>query len=93
MPFAIRSMTGLAADFFGLPDRGYLREGMYADIAILDRSRLLDPATFQEPRQFSRGAVHVLVNGTFAIREGRPRAWAGLPIKRGGAIHGVTSQD
>jgi len=90
MPFAIRSMTGLAADFFGLPDRGYLREGMYADIAILDRSRLFDPATFQEPRHFARGAVHVLVNGTFAIREGEATgALAGLPIKRGGTIHGA----
>ena len=34
MPFVIRSMTGLAADFLRLEDRGYLREGMLADVAV-----------------------------------------------------------
>ena len=39
MPFAIRSMTGLAADFLHLDDRGYLRAGAIADIAVFDGDR------------------------------------------------------
>ncbi len=87
MPFAIRSMTGLAADFLEVPDRGYLREGMWADVAVLDPSRVRDRATYLEPHQYSDGTVHVLVNGTFALRDGElTAALAGVPILRGGEL-------
>lgn len=89
MPFAIRSMTGLAADFLRIADRGYLRPGMYADVAVLDRERIEDRATFEDPHQYSEGTVHVLVNGAFAIRNGKPtHALAGLPLVRGGGVFG-----
>ncbi|TVP47661.1 MAG: hypothetical protein EA350_04610 [Gemmatimonadales bacterium] len=89
LPFAIRSMTGLAADFLGLPDRGYVREGMYADLVVLDLENLRDLATYEEPQQFSEGAVHVLVNGSFAIRSGEATgALAGQPLLRGGEVFG-----
>jgi N-acyl-D-amino-acid deacylase len=70
VPFAIRSFTGLAADFFRLADRGYVRPGMWADLAVLDLDAYRDRATFEDPHQFADGAVHVLVNGEFAIRDG-----------------------
>ena len=83
MPFAIRSMTGLAADFLHLDDRGYLREGAVADIAVFDPDRIRDRATYDRPRQVSEGTVHVLVNGRFAIRDGAATgALAGRPIRR-----------
>ena len=83
MPFAIRSMTGLAADFLRLDDRGYLRAGAVADIAVFDRGRIRDRATYDQPRQLSAGTVHVLVNGRFAIRDGDATgALAGRPIRR-----------
>ena len=83
MPFAIRSMTGLAADFLHLDDRGYLRAGAIADIAVFDRDRLRDRATYDDPRQQAEGTVHVLVNGRFAIRDGDATgALAGRPIRR-----------
>ena len=83
MPFAIRSMTGLAADFLHLDERGYLREGAVADIAVFDRDRIRDRATYDRPRQPSEGTVHVLVNGRFAIRDGAATgALAGRPILR-----------
>ncbi len=69
-PFAIRSFSGLAADFFGLRDRGYVREGLRADIAVLNIDSYRDLATMEDPTRISEGAVHVLVNGTFAIRDG-----------------------
>jgi len=81
--FAIRSFTGVAADFYRLPDRGYLREGYIADITILDPDRYRDLATFAQPRLYTEGVVHVLVNGTFAVRDGRTTgAMAGVPLKR-----------
>ena len=83
MPFAVRSMTGLAADFLRLDDRGYLRAGAVADIAVFDRGRIRDRATYDDPRQPSEGTVHVLVNGRFAIRDGEPTgALAGRPVRR-----------
>ena len=81
--FAIRSFTGLAADFFRLPDRGYLREGWVADITILDPERYTDLSTFQEPQRFAEGVEHVLLNGVFSIRDGESLgALAGVPIPR-----------
>lgn len=81
--FAIRSFSGLAADFFRLPDRGYLREGYVADITVLDPDRYRDIATYSEPRQFTEGVEYVLVNGTFALRDGvATSVLAGLPITR-----------
>jgi N-acyl-D-amino-acid deacylase len=86
LPFAIRSMTGLAADFMGWTDRGYLRAGYAADITVLDLQRVRDLATYDNPQQYSEGTVHVLVNGAFAIRDGvATGALAGRPLVRGGA--------
>jgi N-acyl-D-amino-acid deacylase len=86
VPFAIRSMTGLAADFLGLSDRGYVREGMHADLAVLDPERVRDRATYEEPQRLSEGTVHVLVNGRFALRDGALTGnLAGVPLLRGGA--------
>lgn len=81
--FVIRGYSGLAADFFRLPDRGYLREGYVADIAVLDPERYRDHATFENPREMTTGAVHVLVNGKFAIRDEQATGvMAGIPLTR-----------
>lgn len=81
VPFAVRSMTGLAADFLRLPDRGYLREGARADVVVLDLDRYRDRATFENPHQFAEGVVHVLVNGRLAVRDGEATGTlAGVPI-------------
>lgn len=81
--FVIRSFSGLAADFFRLPNRGYLREGYAADLAVLDPATYRDNATFEAPREYATGAVHVLVNGTFAIRDREATgALAGQPLLR-----------
>ena len=91
MPFAIRSMTGLAADFLHLDDRGYLRAGAIADIAVFDGDRIRDRATYDQPRQPAEGTVHVLVNGRFAIRDGDATgALAGQPIRRTTRTGGIT---
>ena len=87
MPFTIRSMTGLAADFLHLSDRGYIRPNMYADIAIFDRERIKDVARYDDPHHYSEGTVHVLVNGAFALRDGKhTENLAGVPLLRGGGV-------
>lgn len=86
LPHAIRSMTGLAADFLSWPDRGYLREGYAADIVVLNLDAVEDLATYENPHQYSLGTVHVLVNGVFAIRDGEATMeLPGRALVRGGA--------
>ena len=85
VPFAVRSMSGLAADFLGWTDRGYVRTGYAADLAVLDPATLQDRATYEEPQQYAQGTVHVLVNGVVAVRDGEATgAMAGRPLLRGG---------
>jgi len=68
--FAIRSFTGLAADFLRLPDRGYVRTGYVADLLVLDPKLYQDKASYQSPQLVAEGANHVLIGGRFAIRDG-----------------------
>ena len=60
---AIRRMTSLPAQKFGLNDRGLLKEGFAADIVILDPEKVSDRSTFDVPHQFSEGIPFVIVNG------------------------------
>jgi N-acyl-D-aspartate/D-glutamate deacylase len=81
--FMIRSFSGLAADFYRLPDRGYLREGYAADVVVLDPNTYRDNSTYDEPRQYASGVEAVLVNGQFAILDGVPTgALAGEALTR-----------
>lgn len=68
---AVRSMTHLPATVFRMRDRGQIREGAIADLVVFDLERVRDLATFTRPHQLSEGMVHVLVNGRFAIEDGR----------------------
>lgn len=67
---AVYKMTGLPATIIGMVDRGYIEPGMAADLTVFDPETIIDHATFEEPRQFSEGVEHVLVNGVFALQDG-----------------------
>ena len=53
----------------GMKKKGRLQEGMDADIIVFDPETVTDTATFEEPLQLSKGMQHVIVNGTFLIRD------------------------
>jgi len=59
MEEAVRKMTSLAASRVGLMDRGVLRPGMMADIAIFDPATIQDVATYQDPLRYSVGVKDV----------------------------------
>jgi N-acyl-D-aspartate/D-glutamate deacylase len=93
LPFAVRGMTGLAAGFLGLADRGLVKQGFAADLVVFDLARLRDRATYERPHQLSEGMVHVMVNGRFALRDGNPTGTlAGVPLMRGGRPYRERSQ-
>lgn len=67
---AIRKMTSLPAKRIGIDDRGLLRAGMVADIVIFDAAKVIDRATYHNPRQFAEGVCFVLVNGVVVLDQG-----------------------
>jgi N-acyl-D-aspartate/D-glutamate deacylase len=68
---AIRSASGLPADILHLPQRGYLKEGYYADLVVFDPATYRDRATFDRPHQYATGVGFVFVNGKAAIEDGK----------------------
>ena len=67
---AIRRLTSLPASRLGLTDRGVLRKGAWADIAIFDSAAFADQGTTFEPNQTAVGMHHVIVNGKLALKDG-----------------------
>jgi N-acyl-D-amino-acid deacylase len=86
---AVRKMTSLAASRVGLMDRGILRPGAFADIAVFDPKTIHDTATFADPMHYSVGVRYVFVNGRPVVwdgtitdeRPGRPVRGAGYQAK------------
>jgi N-acyl-D-amino-acid deacylase len=79
---AVQKMTGMPARRVSLSDRGFLREGMYADITIFDPQRVIDHATFEMPNQYPEGIEYVIVNGQISVDQGkRTPALSGRPIR------------
>jgi dihydroorotase/N-acyl-D-amino-acid deacylase len=79
---AVEKMTGMPAKRVGLKDRGLLREGMFADIAIFNPQTVIDRATFEAPNQYPEGVSYVIVNGQLSVDQGkRTAALAGRPLR------------
>jgi N-acyl-D-amino-acid deacylase len=67
---AVRRLTGLPATNLELDRRGFLKEGMFADVVVFDPATIADRATFEKPHQYSVGVKHVFVNGVHVLRDG-----------------------
>jgi N-acyl-D-aspartate/D-glutamate deacylase len=68
---AVRKMTSLNAAKLGIPDRGLLRSGNYADVAVFDAERIVDKATYENPFRYSEGVVYLVVNGKVVLEQGK----------------------
>ena len=68
---AIRKMTSLPAARMKLWDRGLVRPGFMADLAVFDPATVRDRSTFANPKQYSEGVRYVMVNGGLVVDDGR----------------------
>jgi N-acyl-D-aspartate/D-glutamate deacylase len=79
---AVRKMTSKAAARVHIADRGILRPGMKADITAFNPVTIRDLSTFEDPKHYSTGVVHVFVNGRAVVADGKITAERpGLPIR------------
>jgi N-acyl-D-amino-acid deacylase len=67
---AVRRLSGLPATNLGLDHRGFIKEGMFADVVVFDPATIADRATFERPHQYAVGVKQVFVNGTQVIKDG-----------------------
>ena len=79
---AVRRLSALPATNLGLDHRGFLKEGMFADVVVFDPATIADRATFEKPHQYAVGMKHVFVNGVQVLKDGEhtgakpgPRLW------------------
>jgi N-acyl-D-amino-acid deacylase len=81
---AVHKMTGATAAALRLRDRGLIKEGYRADIAIFDPGDFKDRATYAEPHQYPTGArTTVLVNGVVVVEDARHTgALPGMVLRR-----------
>jgi N-acyl-D-amino-acid deacylase len=66
----VRRMTSLPQRRLGQWDRGIVRPGFWADLAVFDPATVRDTATYQDPKRFPEGIPYVMVNGTLVKDEG-----------------------
>lgn len=68
---AIRRMTSLPCERFGLAGRGVVKEGTWADLVLFDPATVRDTATYDDPKREPEGIAMVVVNGRVACEDGR----------------------
>jgi N-acyl-D-aspartate/D-glutamate deacylase len=54
--------------------KGRVKPGADADLAVFDPDAVIDKSTFEKPAQYSEGFRYVLVGGTFVVRDGKLQA-------------------
>ena len=79
----VHRSSGLTAKTFGLEHRGFLREGYFADIAVIDPKTFAARADYLNWNRLSTGVQHLFVNGQAVIREGEVLpVLAGRPLEK-----------
>lgn len=68
---AISKLTALPASNLRLTKRGRLYPGFYADLVLFDPATIQDHATYEQPKQYATGIIHVFVNGRQVIKDGQ----------------------
>ena len=67
---AVHRLSALPANNLKIADRGRLKPGYFADVAIFDAAKISDRATFANPKQYAVGMRHVFVNGIQVLKDG-----------------------
>ncbi|HEY4282285.1 MAG TPA: D-aminoacylase [Chthoniobacterales bacterium] len=67
---AVRRLSALPATNLELDRRGFIKEGMFADVVVFDPATIADRATFDKPQQYAVGMKHVFVNGVQVLADG-----------------------
>jgi N-acyl-D-amino-acid deacylase len=88
LPDAVRKMTSFPAERVGLLDRGLLRPGFKADLAVWNPDTIADTATYQQPHQYAVGVHTVIVNGQVVFEGGAMTAARPGRVLRGPAWTG-----
>src|SRR5438132_1127492 len=85
---AVRRLSGLPATNLGLDHRGFIKEGMFADLVVFDPATIADRATFAQPHQYAAGVKHVFVNGQQVLKDGEHTgATPGRALAGPGEVH------
>lgn len=81
---AVRKMTSQNAAKLGIPERGLLLPGLYADVTVFDPATIIDRSTYLDPFQYAEGVRFVAVNGRIVLDDGQPTpARPGRALRRG----------
>jgi len=84
----VRRLSGLPATNLGLDRRGFIKEGMFADLVVFDPATIADRATFVQPHQYAAGVKHVFVNGQQVLKDGEHTgATPGRALSGPGKVH------
>src|SRR5436853_6685306 len=67
---AVRRLSGFPATNLGLDHRGFIQDGMFADVVVFDPATIADRATFDTAHQYAVGMKHVFVNGVQVLKDG-----------------------
>jgi len=67
---AVHRLSGLPAANLGLDHRGFIKQGMFADVVVFDPQTIADRATFEQPQQYAIGVRNVFVNGVHVLKDG-----------------------
>jgi N-acyl-D-amino-acid deacylase len=66
---AVHKLSYLAACNFGLKNYGLVKENYIANLVAFDPDRVIDQATFEDPRRYPTGILHVIVQGVAVIKD------------------------
>ena len=68
----VQASTAQVAEVYGITQRGWLKDGFYADVIVFDPKTIRELATYVEPEKLSVGMRWVFVNGQAAVADGSP---------------------
>src|SRR2546427_1660733 len=85
---AVQRLSGLPATNLGLDHRGFVQDGMFADVVVFDPATIADRATFDKPHQYAVGMKRVFVNGVQVLKDGdHTGAKPGRALAGPGKVH------